>query len=167
MGQLAFELKPQMFREWGRLVLTPTWVSNGHWAVRREFCGPSAAFKSVEAAEAWAGSKVRVVAMESDGAMAKCVEAATVEYVVSKWSLTEAVKSHRWVQGPEGTGLLLQEGYMDVLKVAAGEKGRGPALLAGTDYFGALVCGLEVPQWVCMSVHMAQKDFPDGPRFRG
>lgn len=161
------------------LYLSPSWMGNGLWMVRKEFLDkPIQVFvQTKENAEIWLDGEVQMV---------KDADVERYFQVKERWKVTPWVfelrpgKLARFVQHEDGRALLDLR-WCDLLKIRAGDTVHGPVptkggLVVGTNgksrwepagdaseaFTDAL--GTACPEWVLMPMALAEDWKPESPK---
>ncbi|HEY2930874.1 MAG TPA: hypothetical protein VGK99_03940 [Acidobacteriota bacterium] len=77
----------------GSVYLTPGWISNGHWAIKRTWIKNNAVFASADTVSAFLGEKTSVTVKENDSmveSILDTVKDAQLDYVKTDWVHSKA-----------------------------------------------------------------------------
>lgn len=143
------KIKPAAFKG-SELWLTPAWVSNGAWAVKRDIVPDIAPFlTTAETAGAWA--KVRVCEQKDDLLTAQA-ERCKVPWTVTPWLCDVSTRYRCRVLRHEQTGAIafLQDAFCTMLgaivgDVVLGDDDRKPGCFAAPEWLCMAVCADETP----------------------
>lgn len=144
------KIKPAAFKE-SQLWLTPAWVSNGAWAVKRASIPDIAPFlATVETAGAWAKVSVRE---REDATLTTQAERCKVPWTVTPWLCDVGEKPLRCrVLRHEQTGVIafMQDTFCTMLGVIVGD-----VVLGDCDRKPG--CFVGAPDWLCVAARGADE----------
>jgi hypothetical protein len=114
------KLSKKYFTFHSSLNLSPSWVSNGHFAVKRTTVDNVALFATEATALATVGKGVRFIERDTDDVFQSWIDATRTAWYVTDFLYESAGKTCRVVQSDTGVIALIDRDYCDLLAIGAG-----------------------------------------------
>jgi len=114
------KLTKKLFAFHSSLHVSPTWISNGHFAVKRTTVDNVALFTTEAAALATVGKGVRFTERDTDEVFQSWVDATRTAWTVTEFLYDSGTKRCRIVQSGAGVIALLDVEYCELLDIGPG-----------------------------------------------
>ena len=114
------KLTKKLFAFQPTLYISPSWISNGHFAVKRGIVENAALFTTEETALATVGKSVRFTERDTDDVFKSWIDATRTAWSVTNFLYEFASKTCRVVQSATGVIALIDRDYCDLLAIGAG-----------------------------------------------
>jgi hypothetical protein len=115
------KLTKKLFAFHSSLYVSPTWISNGHFAVKRAIVDNAALFTTEAAALATVGKGVRFTERDTDEIFRSWVDATRTAWTVTEFLYDSGAKRCRIVQSGAGVIALLDVEYCELLDIGPGD----------------------------------------------
>ena len=114
------KLSKKYFTFHSSLYLSPNWISNGHFAVKRGIVENAALFTTEATALATVGKGVRFTERDTDDVFQSWIDATRTAWYVTDFLYESAGKTCRVVQSAPGVIALIDRDYCELLAIGAG-----------------------------------------------
>ena len=114
------KLTKKLFAFHSSIYVSPTWLSNGHFAVKRTTVDNVALFTTEATALATVGKGVRFTERDTDDVFQSWIDATRTAWYVTDFLYESAGKTCRIVQSGPGVIALIDREYCDLLGVGPG-----------------------------------------------
>jgi len=115
------KLTKKLFAFHSSLYVSPSWISNGHFAVKRAIVDNAALFTTEATALATVGKGVRFTERDTDQVFQSWVDATRTAWTVTAFLYDSNAKRCRIIQSGSGVIALLDSDYCELLDIGPGD----------------------------------------------